>query len=122
MLGSERQIVTATGQPRQLVMSAEAVIPAPQSVRPSRDGSGERPVDILESRLRRGSRRAIRGMAQAVENPARLGFLLCLKAQKCILEGGLIIGGIETHRLAELVARQFAFARFQIRVGEVLAQ
>ena len=61
------------------------------------------------------------GFADAVEDAARLGLLLGLKAEERIFERHMLIGGIQPHGFAELIARGFVFSDLEKGVGEIFA-
>ena len=98
-------------------MRAEVIGPQRDGVLPALDGGGERGVDILEGLLGSG----IAGFADTVEDAAGLGLLLGFVGEEGEFERDLLVGGVESHCFAELVAGEVVFTDLQIRVGEVFA-
>jgi hypothetical protein len=121
MLRRQFQLVALLGQSRQLKMRAEIVPAHLDGLCPAVDTCGKRPVYILESALRRGLRLRVAGLADAIEDAARLGLLLGLVAQEGVLQRHVEVLRVEQHGLPELVARRHVFADLQIGVGQVFA-
>ncbi len=121
MFGGQIELIALLGQGGQFLVRAEIVGRYLERLLPARDACGERPVDILKGLFGGVLQGRLAGFADPIEDAARLGLLLGFIAQERVFERHVLIGGIEAHGFAELIARSFVFSDLQQRVGQILA-
>ena len=114
--GGEREVVALLGQAGQFEVGAEVGGGGGDDAGPALDAIAQGAVDVFESSGGGGVALA----AVAVEDAAGDGGLAGFVAEEGILEGGVRIGGVQTHGFAELVAGGFGFAHLEPGVGQIL--
>lgn len=116
MLGGEFKFIALFGQGSELEMRAEIIGAHLDGGLPALNSGGERRIDILEGLLGNG----VAGLADLIEDATGLDLLLCLIAEKSVIERELGVFGSEEQRLLELLASALIFADFQVGVRQVL--
>jgi hypothetical protein len=108
----------------ELEMSAESGRGG-ECLRPAFDAAGQGRVDIVECLRGGGPGGGVARFADAGENTASFRFaggcvIACFVAEEGVFEGEMKVRRFEVEGFAELVARGFAVAGFEQRVGQVL--